>query len=215
MMWYDKHLGGLGGVPPRVLQFFCLPSQTLCRRRDGWPRPSTYLSIKRRTTFAYTWSRWCSTSRATTSTRLGQISEMVPDAPSSSSCGRTRAMTNPLPREVFAADFRDRVVHHLLVSHQERIFEPLFIHDSYACRTGKGTLAASDRLMTFLRQATANGRRPAWALKLDVASFFPSIGFAQKPLVFHTLLCNKPFCTKSRINPRFVNRLNNHAQIMI
>lgn len=81
----------------------------------------------------------------------------------------------PKPREVFAADFRDRVVHHLLVSHQERLFEPRFIHDSYACRTGKGTLAASDRLMTFLRQITANGQRPAWALKLDVANFFPSI----------------------------------------
>lgn len=81
----------------------------------------------------------------------------------------------PKPREVFAADFRDRIVHHLLVSHQERIFEPMFIHDSYACRKGKGALAASDRLMTFLRQATANGRRPAWALKLDVASFFPSV----------------------------------------
>lgn len=81
----------------------------------------------------------------------------------------------PKPREVFAADFRDRIVHHLLVGWQERVFEPCFIHDSYACRRGKGTLAASDRLMTFLRQATANGRRPAWALKLDVASFFPSI----------------------------------------
>jgi|SRR5450755_4529056 RNA-directed DNA polymerase len=40
----------------------------------------------------------------------------------------------PKPREVFAADFRDRIVHHLLVAHQERIFEPMFIHDSYACR---------------------------------------------------------------------------------
>jgi hypothetical protein len=81
----------------------------------------------------------------------------------------------PKPREVFAADFRDRIVHQLLVAWQERVFEPRFIHDSYACRTGKGTLAASDRLMAFLRQATANGRRPAWALKLDVASFFASI----------------------------------------
>jgi hypothetical protein len=81
----------------------------------------------------------------------------------------------PKPREVFAADFRDRIVHHLLVAEQERIFEPRFIHDSYACRKGKGTLAASDRLLLFLRRITANGRRPAWALKLDVASFFPSI----------------------------------------
>jgi RNA-directed DNA polymerase len=81
----------------------------------------------------------------------------------------------PKPREVFAADFRDRVVHHLLVSRLEPVFERCFIHDSYACRRGKGVLAASDRLMRFLAQATANGRRRAWALKLDIASFFPSI----------------------------------------
>jgi RNA-directed DNA polymerase len=79
------------------------------------------------------------------------------------------------PREVFAADFRDRIVHHLLVGRLEPVFEPRFIHDSYACRPGKGTLAASNRLMQFLRRITCNGRRPAWSLKLDVASFFTSI----------------------------------------
>jgi hypothetical protein len=47
----------------------------------------------------------------------------------------------PKPREVFAADFRDREAHHLLVSHEEHVFEPLFIHDSYACRMGIGTWA--------------------------------------------------------------------------
>jgi hypothetical protein len=81
----------------------------------------------------------------------------------------------PKPREVFAADFRDRIVHHLLVSRLEPTFERSFIHDSFACRTGKGTLAGSDRLMAMLRRVTANGRRPAWALRLDVASFFTSI----------------------------------------
>jgi RNA-directed DNA polymerase len=90
----------------------------------------------------------------------------------------------PKPREVFAADFRDRIVHHLLVSWQEPLFERRFIHDSYACRKGKGTLAASDRLMGFMRKATANGRRPAWALGLDVASFFPSI---QKRILYEIL----------------------------
>lgn len=44
----------------------------------------------------------------------------------------------PKPREVFAADFRDRVVHHLLVACHERVLEPISIHDSYACRKGKG-----------------------------------------------------------------------------
>jgi RNA-directed DNA polymerase len=80
----------------------------------------------------------------------------------------------PKPREVFA-DFRDRIVHHLLVYYLEHVFEPRFINDSYACRPGKGTLAVSDRLMQFLRRITLNGQRPAWTLKLDVASFFTSI----------------------------------------
>lgn len=95
----------------------------------------------------------------------------------------------PKPREVFAADFRDRVVHHLLVSQQERVFEPRFIHDSYACRRGKGTLAAIDRLASLLRKVTANGRRPAWALGLDVASFFPSI---DKQILFEILSTKLP-----------------------
>ena len=36
----------------------------------------------------------------------------------------------PKPREVFAADFRDRIVHHLLVAQQEPVFERMFISDS-------------------------------------------------------------------------------------
>jgi retron-type reverse transcriptase len=48
-------------------------------------------------------------------------------------------VTKPKPREIFAADFRDRVVHHLLVGHLEPRWERRFIHDSYACRRGKGT----------------------------------------------------------------------------
>lgn len=53
------------------------------------------------------------------------------------------ATTKPKSREIFAADFRDRIVHHLLVEYLERIFEPIFIHDSFACRRDKGTHAAA------------------------------------------------------------------------
>jgi len=91
----------------------------------------------------------------------------------------------PKPREVFAADFRDRIVHHVLVERQARVFEPAFIHDSYACRVGKGTLAASDRLMALQRRVTCNGRRAAWALQLDVASFFGSID----KRILHDIIC--------------------------
>ena len=78
----------------------------------------------------------------------------------------------PKRREIFAADFRDRVVHHVLVGHLDPEWERRFIHDSYACRLGKGTHAGVERLRTFLRQATANGTRSAWYLQLDVQGYF-------------------------------------------
>jgi len=81
----------------------------------------------------------------------------------------------PKLREIFAADFRDRVVHHLLVPQLERIFEPKFIHDSYACRKGKGTHAAANRLRFFMNKITRGGRLPAWFIQLDIKSFFMSI----------------------------------------
>ena len=46
--------------------------------------------------------------------------------------------TKPKLREIFAADFRDRVVHHLLVDTLERDWERIFIYDSYACRKNIG-----------------------------------------------------------------------------
>jgi hypothetical protein len=78
----------------------------------------------------------------------------------------------PKRREIFAADFRDRVVHHLLVSHLEPAWERRFIYDSYACRRGKGTHLAVDRLRTFTRQVTKNETRRAGYLQLDVRGFF-------------------------------------------
>jgi hypothetical protein len=78
----------------------------------------------------------------------------------------------PKRREIFAAAFRDRVIHHLLVAQIAPYWERRFIHDSYACRPGKGTLAAVDRVQQFIRQASCNGTRTAWYLHLDVRSFF-------------------------------------------
>ena len=81
----------------------------------------------------------------------------------------------PKQREIFAADFYDRVVHHILVKELEPIWERRFIHDSYACRVGKGNLAAVKRLQKFTRQVTCNGNRQAYFLQLDIMSYFTSI----------------------------------------
>jgi RNA-directed DNA polymerase len=83
--------------------------------------------------------------------------------------------TRPKLREILAADFRDRVVHHLLVDYLEQFWEPVFIHDSYACRKGKGVHKGVLRLQQFTRQVTSNGARPAWYLQLDIRNYFMSI----------------------------------------
>ena len=56
---------------------------------------------------------------------------------------------DPKPRLISAAPFRDRVVHHALCQVIEPIWERRFIHDTYACRVGKGTHAAIDRAQEF------------------------------------------------------------------
>ncbi len=81
----------------------------------------------------------------------------------------------PKLREIFAADFRDRIVHHILVGYLEPVFERVFIHDSYACRKGKGTHRAVMRLRDFIRKASGNAKRRAYYLQLDIKSFFTSI----------------------------------------
>jgi RNA-directed DNA polymerase len=75
------------------------------------------------------------------------------------------------PRRISAASFRDRVVHHALCNVIEPIWEARFIHDSYACRKGKGTHAALDRCTHF-------ARRHRYVLQTDIVQFFPSVDHA-------------------------------------
>jgi hypothetical protein len=84
-------------------------------------------------------------------------------------------VTHPKVREVWAADFRDRIVHHLLYNRVSARFYNRFIHDSYACIPGKGALKAVDRLEGMTRSASQNYSTPTWFLKVDVANFFVSI----------------------------------------
>jgi len=82
--------------------------------------------------------------------------------------------TRPKAREIHAPDFADRVVHHWLVPQLEAIYEPGFIHDSFANRKGKGSHAAVRRLQAFVRQVDS-GQGGGYFLQLDIHNFFNSI----------------------------------------
>lgn len=84
-------------------------------------------------------------------------------------------VTHPKPREVWAAEFRDRIVHHLLYNRISARFHDRFIHDSCACIPERGTLFAAQRLERKARSITENWRHHAWYLKADLANFFVSI----------------------------------------
>ena len=93
-------------------------------------------------------------------------------------------VTHPRPREVWAADFRDRIVHHLLYNHIAPAIHARFIADSCACIPGRGTLYGARRLEAMIRSQTQNWSRPGFYLKCDIANFFVSIS---KPILSELL----------------------------
>ena len=78
----------------------------------------------------------------------------------------------PVKREIFAADFRDRVIHHFIYNYISPIFDKTFINDSYSCRTGKGTHYGIKRVDHFIRSCSQNYSMDCYILKLDIKGYF-------------------------------------------
>lgn len=93
-------------------------------------------------------------------------------SPRSSSCF---IIHDPKMREVFAAEFRDRVVHHLFYNYTHRLFEKTFIADSYSCIEGRGTHYGVGRLKKHILSCSESWTKPCYVLKLDVKGYFMGI----------------------------------------
>lgn len=85
----------------------------------------------------------------------------------------------PKKREVFAAMFRDRIVHHLYFNYTHQIFERTFIADTYSCIVGRGTLYGVERLRHHIRQASQNWQEKCYAMSLDIRGYFMHIDRAR------------------------------------
>lgn len=81
-------------------------------------------------------------------------------------------VTIPKLRLVMALQFRDRVVQHALYRCMNPFYDKLFIEDSYACRIGKGSHKAADRLQYWMRQVSRKPGAPWYYLKLDISKYF-------------------------------------------
>lgn len=81
----------------------------------------------------------------------------------------------PKKREVFAAQFRDRVVHHLYFNYTHELFERTFIADSYSCIVGRGTHYGIERMAKHIRQESHNYQRECYVMGLDIRGYFMHI----------------------------------------
>lgn len=84
---------------------------------------------------------------------------------------RTFQVYEPKKRTIQAPHFRDVVVQRAINDLIEPIFERTFIHDSYGCRTGKGTHRASDVVQNMMRGSDRNN----YYLQMDISKYFYSI----------------------------------------
>lgn len=82
---------------------------------------------------------------------------------------------HPKKREVYAAAFRDRIVHHLYYEYTHQFFENTFIHDSYSCIVGRGTKYGIERLLHHILSESENYTKKCYVLKLDIKGYFMNI----------------------------------------
>lgn len=92
-------------------------------------------------------------------------------------------VTEPSPREIFAGDFRDRIVQHLLCAEIEPFFDKKFSKHSYANRMGMGTHKAMRKSRWIVCRGGQNGL-PLYFLKMDIKGFFRNMN---KPILFQRL----------------------------
>jgi RNA-directed DNA polymerase len=75
---------------------------------------------------------------------------------------------DPKARIIHAPCFRERVLHHAIMAHVGPVLERALVEDTYACRVGKGALAAVQRAQHHIR-------RFPWYAKIDIRAYFASI----------------------------------------
>lgn len=82
---------------------------------------------------------------------------------------------DPVIREIFAAPFRDRVIHHFLYDQCADWWDRRFIYDSYSCRLNKGTLFGVNRLRHHIGKVSKGYSIKTYVIKLDIQGYFMSL----------------------------------------
>lgn len=122
----------------------------------------------------------------------------------------------PKKREIFAAQFRDRIVHHLYFNYTNQLYERTFIADSYSCIKGRGTHYGISRIRDFCRRESRNWQRSCYTMHLDIRGYFMHINRARlleiairslRRMAAHRISKHSPDTWGDRLDMRFVEWL--------
>ena len=100
-------------------------------------------------------------------------------------------ITDPALREIYAAQFRDRVIQHFYMKEIEEILENELIDGCCSCRKGKGVDYALQLLKKFVTETSDHGKRDCFYLKIDLSGYFMSIDRKQVSNKFLKLISNR------------------------
>ena len=91
---------------------------------------------------------------------------------------------DPKTRTIHSSIFRDRIIHHAIVNILVKIYQPIFIYDSFASQKNKGSHKAVERF-EFFANKISNGRQiknsmnknqvNGYVLKADFKRYFDSV----------------------------------------
>ena len=94
----------------------------------------------------------------------------------------------PALREIYAAQFKDRIVQHFYLNEIEDILESKFVDGCCSCRKNKGTDYALRLLKNYLIKTSKNGKKECYFLKIDLSGYFMSIDCKQISDKFENLI---------------------------
>lgn len=87
-------------------------------------------------------------------------------------------VTRPRYREVFAATYRDRIVHHWACLRLIPLLEQHLSPRRFNCRGGKGTHYGVKQLTADIKEVSQDYTKPCWIAEGDIQGFFMAINKA-------------------------------------
>ena len=80
----------------------------------------------------------------------------------------------PKPREIFATEMKNRIVHHYLDWRLRPIYESVLSDRTFNNRKGKGLHKAIDTYRNDIAELTDNYTKDAWCAHVDLKGYFPN-----------------------------------------